>query len=75
MKRDFLHITDFSRDEIDALFDLTARLKREVKEETPHPLLSGKTLAMIFQKPSERTRASFETGGDQGSGPSLLTVQ
>ena len=72
MKRDFLHITDFSRDEIDALFDLTARLKREVKEETPHPLLSGKTLAMIFQKPSARTRVSFETGMVQLGGHALF---
>ena len=72
MKRDFLHITDFSGEEIEALFDLSARLKREVKKGTPHQLLKGKTLAMIFQKPSARTRVSFETGMWQLGGHALF---
>ena len=72
MKRDFLHITDFSKEEIDGLFELSARLKKEVKEETPHHLLKGKTLAMIFQKASARTRVSFETGMFQLGGHALF---
>ncbi|MBH31126.1 MAG: ornithine carbamoyltransferase [Candidatus Marinimicrobia bacterium] len=72
MKRDFLHITDFSKEEIDGLFELSARLKKEVKEGTPHHLLREKTLAMIFQKPSARTRVSFETGMFQLGGHALF---
>ena len=72
MKRDFLHITDFSKEEIDVLFELSARLKKEVKKGTSHHLLKGKTLAMIFQKPSARTRVSFETGMVQLGGHALF---
>tara|TARA_Y100000590_G_scaffold301127_1_gene339459 strand:+ start:1111 stop:2028 length:918 start_codon:yes stop_codon:yes gene_type:complete len=72
LKRDFLHITDFSKEEIDGLFELSARLKKEVKEGTPHHLLREKTLAMIFQKPSARTRVSFETGMFQLGGHALF---
>ena len=62
MKRDFLQITDFSAEEIKAIIDLSARLKRETQEGIKHHILKGKTLAMIFQKPSARTRISFEIG-------------
>ncbi|MEE9166338.1 MAG: ornithine carbamoyltransferase [Candidatus Neomarinimicrobiota bacterium] len=62
MKRDFLHIIDFSSQEIDELFRLAARLKKETKAGTEHHLLKGKSLAMVFRKPSARTRVSFETG-------------
>ena len=48
-----------------------ARLKREVKQGTPHPLLAGRTLAMIFQKPSLRTRVSFEVGMTQLGGHAI----
>ncbi len=57
--RDFLAIPDFSREELDALFDLAERMRRG--EYTKKPL-AGKTLAMIFMKASTRTRVSFEVG-------------
>src|ERR1041384_5326732 len=68
-KRDFLAITDFSRDEIVKLFDLARRMKAGQYRETP---LSGKTLAMIFAKSSTRTRVSFEVGTYQLGGHALF---
>jgi ornithine carbamoyltransferase len=70
MKRDFLHIVDFSSEEIQELLDLAVRLKKEYQEKGENPpLLKGKVLGMIFQKPSLRTRVSFDMamrhlGGD-----------
>ena len=65
----FLAIDDFSRAELEALLELAAELKREHMAGANRPWLRGKTLAMIFQKPSLRTRVSFEMamrhlGGD-----------
>lgn len=71
MTRHFLQITDLTTEEIHALFELTAQLKREMEEGTTHHHLDGKTLAMIFQKPSARTRVSFETGMYQLGGHAL----
>jgi len=68
-KRDFLAITDFSRDEIQRLFDLAKKMKSRAYRETP---LSGKTLAMIFAKSSTRTRVSFEVGAYQLGGQALF---
>jgi ornithine carbamoyltransferase len=68
-KRDFLSITDLSRDEVQRLFDLAARMKRRAYRETP---LAGKTLAMIFAKSSTRTRVSFEVGTYQLGGHALF---
>jgi len=62
MKRDFLDVTDFTAEEIRQVLRLAADLKRKQKKGKAHPVLKGKTLAMIFQKPSTRTRISFETG-------------
>jgi ornithine carbamoyltransferase len=62
MKRDFLDVTDFTTEEIWQVLRLAADLKRKQKKGRAHPVLKGKTLAMIFQKPSTRTRISFETG-------------
>jgi len=61
-KRDMLSMHDLSGSEIDAILELAQKLKREQKAGRPHPLLRGKTLGMIFQKPSTRTRVSFEVG-------------
>src|SRR6267143_1584310 len=58
-KRDFLAVTDLSRDQIVRLFDLAHRMKTGAYRETP---LAGKSLAMIFAKSSTRTRVSFENG-------------
>jgi ornithine carbamoyltransferase len=68
-KRDFLAITDFTRDQIQRLFDLAQRMKSRAYRETP---LSGKTLAMIFAKSSTRTRVSFEVGAYQLGGQALF---
>ena len=56
----FLAISDLARDEIQALLDLAIRLKKERREGGNRPLLAGKNLTMVFQKPSLRTRVSFE---------------
>jgi ornithine carbamoyltransferase len=68
-KRDFLAITDFSRAEIEQLFDLTGRMKSGGYRERP---LAGKALAMIFTKSSTRTRVSFEVGTYQLGGTALF---
>ncbi len=71
MKKDFLSITDLTKEEIDDIFDLTAELKTKLKNGELYQPLKGKTLAMIFQKPSARTRISFETGIFQLGGHAL----
>ena len=71
MKRDFTAITDFSRDEIYATFELAKELKAKTKKRKEHHLLRGQTLAMLFQKPSNRTRVSFEVGMYQLGGHGL----
>lgn len=71
MKRDFLEITDFSADEIKDLFQLAADLKEKTKKGIKHHILAGQTLAMLFQKPSTRTRVSFEVGMYQLGGHAL----
>ncbi|HXE57146.1 MAG TPA: ornithine carbamoyltransferase [Gemmatimonadales bacterium] len=68
-KRDFLTIADWSRDELLALLDLAARMKRGEYREKP---LAGKTLGMIFAKSSTRTRVSFEVGAYQLGGHALF---
>lgn len=57
-----LKLSDWSTDEIYEALDLADRLKREKKNGIPHRLLEGKTLGMIFEKSSTRTRVSFEVG-------------
>ncbi len=69
--KDLLKIADLNRDQLTALFDMTTRLKTKViSTADQRKILEGKTLAMIFEKPSLRTRVSFETGvfqlGGQG---------
>jgi ornithine carbamoyltransferase len=67
--RHFLAIPDFSREELDALFDLAEHMRRGEYTRTP---LAGKTLAMIFTKSSTRTRVSFEVGTFQLGGHALF---
>ncbi len=62
MKRDFLHITDFTFNEIEEVFDITRKMKSDLKRGIVNHPLKDKTMAMIFAKPSARTRISFETG-------------
>jgi ornithine carbamoyltransferase len=56
----FLSIADLSPEEIFHILELSARLKEEWRRGGNKPILAGKTLGMIFQKPSLRTRVSFE---------------
>lgn len=69
--RDFLTLRDFSGDEIVGLVELGLQLKKELKEGVPHPHLAGKSLAMIFQKASTRTRMAFEVGMYQLGGQAI----
>ena len=68
MKRDLISISDLTQDEVEVLFSLAQRLKADRQKGWPHPILAGKTLAMIFEKPSLRTRVTFEVGMDQLGG-------
>jgi ornithine carbamoyltransferase len=71
MKRDLLRIRDLTGDEIEAIFALAGRLKKKLRAGRPHPLLAGRTLAMIFEKPSLRTRVTFEVGMVQLGGAAI----
>ena len=71
MNKDFLAITDLTRHEIEAIFELTKQLKLDVIRGVSHHRLQGQTLAMVFAKPSARTRVSFETGMYQLGGHAL----
>ena len=71
MKRDLVRIADLSTEEIEAILALAKRLKAELRAGTPHPLLPGRTLAMIFEKPSLRTRVTFEVGMVQLGGAAI----
>jgi len=67
-----LKLSDLSRAEITEILDLADQLKQEKKAGIPHPHLAGKTLGMIFQKSSTRTRVSFEVGMYQLGGSALF---
>ena len=67
-KRHFLRLLDFTPAEITALLDLAADLKTQKKQGTETPRLTGKNIALIFEKDSTRTRCSFEVAAfDQGA--------
>jgi|TARA_B100001964_G_scaffold103124_1_gene115284 ornithine carbamoyltransferase len=62
MKRDFLHITDLTTQEILDFIDLAKEIKTKVLNKEDYQPFNNCSLAMIFAKPSARTRVSFETG-------------
>jgi ornithine carbamoyltransferase len=62
MKRDFLHITDFETNEIKEILDLSIEIKTKLKNKEEYKPFKDHSLAMVFAKPSARTRVSFETG-------------
>jgi|SRR3990170_2696402 len=69
--QDFLAISDHSSDEIRSLLELAVQLKKECTQGGNKPILKGKALAMVFQKPSLRTRVSFEMGMQHLGGHAL----
>jgi ornithine carbamoyltransferase len=69
--RDFLRVNDWTADELFGLLDIADRLKARQRERVEHRYLEGRTLGMIFQKPSTRTRVSFEAGMFQLGGTAL----
>ena len=72
MVSDFISLADCSGDQIREFLALADDLKRRQKKGVPHRLLAGKTLAMIFEKPSLRTRITFQTGIFQLGGHAVL---
>lgn len=71
--RHFLTLLDFTPEEIQALLDLSKRLKREKIEGIPHKHLTDKNVVLLFQKDSTRTRCAFEVGAlDLGMGVTYL---
>ena len=71
MKRDFLHISDFTTEEIWEILELAKWIKNKFKTRDNYLPFSNKTMAMIFAKPSARTRVSFETGFSRLGGHAL----
>ena len=69
--RDCLTLAEFSREEISLILDEAIRIKALQKSRIPYTPLRGRTLAMVFQKPSNRTRVSFEVGMYQLGGHAL----
>ena len=72
MKRDILSITDLSREEIYELLESTGALKKKRKAGESTEYLKNKSLGMIFEKSSTRTRVSFEVAMTDFGGHSLL---
>lgn len=70
--KDLLSIHELSVDEVQEILALAKELKAKQKAGVPHKLLAGKTLGMIFEKSSTRTRVSFETGMYQLGGQALF---
>ncbi|MGG7057935.1 ornithine carbamoyltransferase [Clostridium nigeriense] len=72
MKKDLLKMEDLSKDELLDILNIADQLKYELKHGIKHHHLDGKTLGMIFEKSSTRTRVSFETGMYQLGGYPLF---
>lgn len=72
MQKDLLKLLDLSREEITKILNVADQMKYNQKHNLTHNYLAGKTLAMIFEKNSTRTRVSFETGMFQLGGHALF---
>ena len=62
MKRDFIHVTDYDKKEVYNFLEFAIQLKKRIRGDNEYKPFYGMSLAMIFAKPSARTRVSFETG-------------
>jgi ornithine carbamoyltransferase len=71
MKKDLVTIADLTSEEIGLLLRVSERLKGAVERREEHRWLRGRTMAMIFEKPSLRTRVTFETGMNQLGGSAI----
>ena len=71
-KRDLLNFADWSRDELESILRLARDLKQKQKKGVMHRLLEGKGLGMLFEKPSLRTRVTFEAGMVQLGGHAVF---
>jgi len=71
-KKDLLNLRGLSRADLFEIFDLAAELKHNLKAGVPHSLLEHRCLAMIFEKPSLRTRVTFEAGMMQLGGHAVF---
>jgi ornithine carbamoyltransferase len=71
-KRDLLNFNGLLREEMEGIFELARDLKARQRRGVLHPLLAHKSLAMIFEKPSLRTRVSFEAGMIQLGGHAIF---
>ena len=71
-KRDVLTLRDLNRADLDEVLSLAATLKQERREGRLRSLLAGKKLALVFQKPSLRTRATFDIGMTELGGSTLF---
>jgi ornithine carbamoyltransferase len=69
--RDFLSMEDLNRAEIEQLLELGVKLKTEARDGATKPLLAGKVVGLLFEKPSTRTRASFEAAMYQIGGQAM----
>jgi len=75
MKRDLLSFADLTRPDLDRLFRTAARLKADLKAGRAHHELDQRSLALIFHKPSLRTRLSFEVAMTQLGGSSIFITE
>ncbi len=71
MSKDFLNLTDMSADDLNVMLDLAVTLKAERARGELRDTLKGKSLAMIFEKPSTRTRVSFEVAMKELGGETI----
>ena len=72
MTKHFLHISDYSKDELWEIMELAKSVKKKFHNREDYPHFRNKSLAMIFAKPSARTRVSFETGFEWMKGHALF---
>ena len=72
MKKDLINIYDLEAADFEQIWKKSKKLKKDLKEGKPHTSLKGKTLGMIFDKSSTRTRISFEVGMYQLGGIALF---